>query len=196
MDIRELDRATPQLPLKVHTGVLYKELPALGGVVNPITKEPIMYNKPIYIVEHLVDPTSFDVVIVYSIKDNSKPPVKAFDEVKYETQYKGSTSLGALANQVGIKTKRKSIQERPPLFVTPVLQGVDTFTGQEGMGFFEREKDNFRASGKVIEGAQTGVFITLDSVTWNHTFVPAHNVLSDYLTVRDVWFNISDGQEI
>lgn len=196
MDIRELERHVPQLPLKVHSGVLYKEVPALGGIVNPITKEPILYNKPIYIVEHVVDPTSFDVVMVYGVKDNSKPPVKAFDEVVSETKYLKGTPLGQLADVKGIKTKRKSIVERPPLFVTPVFEGVDTFTRQEGLGFFERQKDNFRATGEIIEGAQTGVFVTLDSVTWNHTFIPANNILSDYLAVRDVWFGISDGREV
>lgn len=186
----------PELPLRVRTGVLYKEVNLMDGMKNPITGEYITSKKAIYIIEHIIDPHSFDMVVAYQPKAKSNPPVKDYAEKVYKSSYRETTPLGKLAVTSGRKQERKRVEEAPPLFVTPVIEGIDTFNNTFGLGFPEREPDKFLANGERKEGNSTGVFITLDSVEWGQTHVPTREVVANYTAMRDVWFHISNGREI
>ena len=179
MELEELG-----MPTKVHTGVLY---------VN---------KRPVYIVEVIEErgePAEY--VTVYAAhtpktvrgQENSEDvtPVKAFDTVKQEIgKIKDTTVLGKLANKIH-KPKYKLKQVvKPPLFMTDILPGVDTFTGKEGRGFYEREKDRvvIGKEMKVIHGERTGVFIAFDSIVWEKTKVPTNNILADYHARKTLFF--------
>ena len=178
------------LPTKIKTGVLYKDVPVLDGIANPITGEVITNKQAIYLIEHVIDPNSFDVAIVYSVQAKSDPPVKAFESKKAVVPYRQSTTLGSLAQTKGIKQERSYIEEKPPLFVTPIIEGLDTFTGEPCLGFLEREPDKFTASGSVLEGKSTNVFVSLDSIEWLDTRVPTRDLIADVVAIKDVWFNL------
>lgn len=182
----------PSFPTTVREGVLYKNYPVMGGIENPLTKKVITKEKPLFIVEHVHDPSmeGNDIIIAYGLKSGVPEPVKNYREKVYKTTYNNATPLGRLANEIGRKPQRKRVEELPPLYVTPVVPGIDTFTNQPGLGFFEREADSFRADGTVSEGKSTGVFITLDSIKWGRTYVPREEALRELTAIRDVWFNL------
>lgn len=180
----------PVVPPKVKVGVLYKDLPVMDGVKNPITGKPILNRKPIYIVEYINDPTSFDMVIVYGVEPSSKPPVKAFTRKEEVVTFDTRTPLGALAQQRGKKRKRVYTEENPPKFVSPVYLGVDTFTGYEGLGFHERLQDVITAKGVSHMGETTNVFITLNSIDWQKDVIITTDILQGVQAIKDVWFNL------
>lgn len=161
-----------------------------------VTKLHVGYLKvqkePHYIVEMVEDqgnPPEF--VTVYKPhpkqklnKNEDVLPRKAFTMVeKTVSGYSDSTVLGKLAKRVKEEHKVKEPVENPPIFMTAIVWGVDTFTGKEGWGFYEHEQDITQyKNGKpsIKHGAPTGVFISLDSIIWEKTVLPLGEVLDDY----------------
>lgn len=180
----------PQLPPKVRVGVLYKDMPIMGGMKHPITGEPLTQRRALYIVEYITDPTSIDMVIVYGVEPSSNPPVKAFTKQEETLKYNHNTPLSLYAQQKGRKSKRTYTVEKPPIFVSPVYEGVDTFTNHYGLGFHERTQDKVTAKGLSQSGESTNVFITLESITWEREKVLTSDVIRDIVAIRDVWFDL------
>lgn len=163
-----------EYPPKIHTGTLY---------VN---------RQPEYIVEMVEESDGeLQYVTVYQAhrprladKSDKITSVKAYDRV--ERQVGGfipTTVLGKIASSAFPSKKQIKLEERPPLFMAEIVEGVDTMTGQHGVGFYEREKDEVRMSNDGIKrnhGKRTGVFISLSSITWEKVRVPNEELLEEY----------------
>lgn len=171
-------------PTRIHTGVLYVQ------------------KKPIYIIEVVEEHGNpAEYVTIY---DAHQPrtlsredlvditPVKAYDRVEKEIgKIKDTTILGQLASKINKPTKKIIHITKPPLFMTDIQVGVDTFTGKEGKGFYEREKDVVRITGKGMDikhGDRTGVFISFDSIVWEKLKIPTDDVLMDYQARKTLFF--------
>lgn len=151
---------------------------------------------PFYIIELAEEAGDVDLARVYAVKKDSNPPMKDFDVQEVKPAYRGGTTLGRIANERLRKQKPKSqrkIIDKPPLFIATIQEGIDTFTGGYGRGFYERAKDEFRNGGgkPVIQyGQNTGVFISLNSVEWEKAYVDASSLVKDYITDKELWFNL------
>ena len=142
--------------------------------------------EPLYIAEYFGgDPTNS--IALYKVK---KVKMAGSDEEYYdkdftETEinnnpYSPSTFLGKLANN-SFKTKKKTVRQyKLPLFITTIEDGVDSFTGKKGPGFYEEEPGKsvlHDPTGKRYrtweEGKRTGVFLCLSSFKWTEVpYVP------------------------
>lgn len=133
----------------------------------------------IYIAEYQTDPQSFDIPIaVYGVKKvnfkNQKGVIETHWDKNFEeeeekhTVYSPSTKLAAIKGEMLGKnnTYSKTIKKYfPPLFVTIIETGTDSFTGKKGHGFYEETPS--RLQGKnFVRGNKTGIFICLDSFHW------------------------------
>lgn len=163
------------LPTKVHTGVLY------------------VSKKPIYIVEIVEENGNpGEYVTVYEAhrprdvkKDEVIVPVKAYDNVERDlNKVRNTTVLGDIASKIVKPNKKRYKVTKPPLFMEDITVGKDTFTGKEGLGFYEREKDDIKISQKtgitVKRGKRTGVFVSLDSIIWEKLRVPTNDIVQEY----------------
>lgn len=153
----------------------------------------VVKKKPVYIVEVMEEGAGVDsqYITVYGVARDSKPPTKDYI-IKEETRgFKETTTLGKLASSL-FKPKKARVNEvLAPLFMTDIVYGVDTFTGKHSKGFYERASDTFRYSGgktKVVYGEPTGVFISLESITWTKLVVTPEDILKEYNARKDLWF--------
>lgn len=149
--------------------------------------------KPLYIVEVMAEKVDIpsQYVTVYAVEPESKPPIKAYERVVKNQGFKETTTLGLLASKL-YKPKNKEYKRvKPPLFMTELVYGTDTFTGKYGKGFYEREQDTVKVvNGKpqVIFGEKTGVFIGLDSIGWEKIVVAPDDILEEYLARKRLWY--------
>lgn len=162
-------------PPKMHTGTLY---------VN---------KQPVYIIDMLEESDGVkDYVTVYEAhrprfteQGEEVKPTKAYDRVPREIgAYRPTTVLGKIASKAFPSKKKVTLEERPPLFMAEIVEGIDTMTGKEGLGFYEREKDEVTLNEKGVNrkhGELTGVFISLDSITWEKVRVPSDDIIDEYL---------------
>lgn len=168
------------------------------GVLSMVTKQGMLQEvvvKPIYIVEYAEEVGGVDLVSVFGLKANSKMPEKDYEVIIQKQGFKTTTFLGDLASKVKGKDlpEKKVIRTKPPLFIAPVVTGVNTFTGKTELGFYEREKDRFitTATGAGIEyGENTGVFVGLSSVKWEKTFVNAGDTVQSFVADKLLWFDL------
>ena len=176
-------------PTLIRRGVL-----SIKTKVNNEVKET-----PVYIVELAEELTGTDVVSVYKVKEIGDSIQKDYIEEKVTPRFKSTTYLGELAQKIkgrSIKEQRR-VETKPPLFLAPVVNGIDTFTGIEGKGFYEREEDRhiLLPDGKpgIAYGDNTGVFIGLSSIKWDKAYVDVESITKGYLSQKQIWFNL-DGQ--
>ncbi|AID17125.1 hypothetical protein QLX41_gp037 [Listeria phage LMTA-94] len=166
----------------------------LQGDLQPsIMRRGILYirKKPEYIVEYVEEASSDTLMVsVFAVQPKSKPPLKAWTLVDKTFQYNTGTTLGLLAKELKHVPKKTEKRENPPLFIAPALDGVDTFTGRAGKGFYDREPDRATSDGKIVQGKHTGVFVGFDSITWEKAIVLTEEIASRYLTARAQWYNI------
>lgn len=162
----------------------------------PVIKHGVMYimKKPVYIIELIEDGgTAAEYVTVYEVEQNSKPPIKAYKKTVRQQGFKKTTLLGQLASErFKIADKIEKITN-PPLFMATLTYGVDTFSRKEGRGFYEREKDDIIVSAKGVQvqrGDQTGVFINLDSITWEKAYVAPGDILKEFNARKALWFDL------
>lgn len=143
---------------------------------------------PVYLVEMLEDNIEPKVLRVYALQKGSNPPVKAYTEKPIKTGIKPSSKLGRVATDL-LKIEEQTVGTRkvdlPPLFITLVEYGKDTFTGKSGYGFYDRQPDTTRTTGETNEpvfkeGALTGVFVTLDSIEWSDPMVASKDIVDKY----------------
>lgn len=177
-------------PTLIRRGVL-----SLKTKVNDTVEE-----KPIYIVELAEELSGTDIVSVYKVKAIDGTVQKDYIEERVTPKFKSTTFLGELAQKVkgkSIKEQRR-VETKPPLFLAPVVNGVDTFTGIEGRGFYEREEDRhiLLPDGKpgIAYGDNTGVFIGLSSIRWDKVYVDVDSIAKGYLSQKQIWFNL-EGQK-
>lgn len=161
--------------------------------VPPYVREGIIFvnKKPEYVVEYIYDESNpRDYITVYK-PESEDNPVKAYTLVDRTKQFKGTTKLSAIARS-RIKPERKV--ERvvdPPLFMAPIVEGVSTFTGKFGDGFYEREPDQLVAGNnqmRVEKGDYTGVFISLDDIRWGKEYVATKEIIARYKANETLWF--------
>lgn len=142
---------------------------------------------PVYIVEYLEKPNGYqaDMVTVYeAVKDKHSNIRKSFYVDKQVHGYKGVTKLGKFANKLYPSTEKvKEITNRP-LYVSQVGWGTDSFSGVEGRGFLDREPQKQRLNTKTGEiehygGKTSGVFITFDSIEWEHQYVATRDIIDE-----------------
>lgn len=175
-----------ETPPKLHRGVLY---------INKV---------PIYILEMLEDGTDPTYISVYAVQNgsNKEDPIKAYRTEKVIKEYSGKTTLGILAQKMLNNTRKENPNEQydkvfrtelPPVFMTVVEEGVGTFDNRVGRGFWEREPDSTRIEGdkvKVVRGRRTGVFITLESISWKKIVVPTVEILKQWRAQEVLFFKL------
>lgn len=149
--------------------------------------------QPIYIVEVMEESNMnpMQYATVYAVERDSKPPIKAYDRIVSAQEYKSTTLLGELATKLYKPKRKETKRDKPPLFMTDIIYGKDTFTGKEGRGFYEREKDKTTVQGgklKVVYGQPTGVFIGLDSIGWTKLVIAPEDVVKEYQARKMLWY--------
>lgn len=158
-----------------------------------------MIEKPIYIVEVAEEGYGTSIASVFqAVQEGEGDNIvvqKAYKESITQQAFKESTFLGKVAQKVHSKNlkPKRVVTTNPPVFLTPIVLGTDTFTGMSGLGFYEREPDRFVIhDGKpTIEyGKNTGVFICLNSVKWEKVYVSAGQIVQDYIADKQLWFNL------
>lgn len=136
-------------------------------------KRGVLYieKKPYYIVE-LIKEQGMSYVMVYRVHPGTEDnPKKLAQEVAIkEHVFSNNSRLGQIANAIIPSRVSKSWVVKDPVFMAPVLPvGLNTFTGYEESGFYEREEDKMTVQGgekRMVRGKNTGVFIGLSSIVW------------------------------
>lgn len=194
----------------IKTGVLYltdrKYRDKLGnGNLTDEEKANAVYKDgriPVYIVEALEEDYQIDTVKVYAVKPRSLPPMKNFVEKEVTKGLVPKSVLSRLVNSVAtdyVDTKTHNLGkqkiELPPLFIAPTQEGIDTLTGEFGVGFYDRQEDrvvkysqqerseHLAITGEILgeerfqQGDFTGIFITLDSIDWTKEVVAKEDIV-------------------
>lgn len=175
------------LPVKLHTGILYKEVKKRTALSLLGTENTV--NTPIYYVEYLEDPYGLDTVTIFQPKIVEGVVTKAFNVKELSVGYNTGSILGQLAGDLKPKKSQIEYVDSPPLYVAILDKGRDTLTDEYGLGFYDRVPDRITADGNIKEGVPTGVFITLSSIKWIKTVVPTGPILEDKLNIRRAWFD-------
>ncbi|MBT9670508.1 hypothetical protein GPK34_00455 [Secundilactobacillus kimchicus] len=165
-------------------------------------------NKPVwYMVEHDGD-GELRYLSVFALAEKS---VKRYNKTKdvndlqrdfkvtviEPNPYHGKTPLSKLAAQQ-YKDTHKPIQKvnyRKPIFTTVITTGTDTFSQEFGVGFYEHEPTiHTVVSGKSVQtaGNPTGVFLSLDRVTWIRWAVPTNELLYALSDERETLLEITE----
>lgn len=145
----------------------------MAATTIPIWREGILYvnKKPMYIVRQTDFPGGESAVGVYAVSEKdykaSKGTVIKPDwQLKERTsQFNGASVLSDIAKR---KEKLDLVKvEKPALYTSRVVNGIGTFGGKEGLGFFEYTQEKYNQVTREYEpGQPTGVFILLDDIRW------------------------------
>lgn len=180
-------------PALIRRGTLTMKVKSRDSLISKVEE------KPVYIVELAEESYGTSVVSVFSaVQERSGDHVvvqKAYTENITKPSFKGTTFLGKVAQKVHEKSlkPKRVVTTKPPVFLAPVVMGVDTFTQEHGLGFYEREPDKFvmKDGHPSIEyGKNTGVFICLNSIKWDKAYVSAGQLIQDYVADKQLWFNL------
>lgn len=153
----------------------------------------VVAGEPTYIVEVMEEGAGKEsqYITVYGVAKGSNPPARDYIMKEITQGYKTTTTLGLLASKMFAPKKSLKREEKAPLFMTDIVYGVDTFTGKHSRGFYERARDTFQYSGgktKVQFGEPTGVFISLESITWTKVVITPEDILREYESRKDLWY--------
>ena len=127
---------------------------------------------PQYIIESVRDQVG-TWVFAYNISEidykRSKGKVIRKAYVELEPKRFGKTLYAQLSKErYEGSHKRAQFQEREAVFVSPVILGQSSITGEHGMGFAEREPQTYNnREHKYTGGDLTGAFILLSQVKWD-----------------------------
>lgn len=147
-----------------------------------LVQEGVLYFKKqaIYIIEKIESEN--DVVFVYDVHDGkAEYPIKEFELQTLSNELPGGSLISDTVKRLIPKKETKKKVDKPPIFIAPVVDGIDTITQAQGEGFFERQPDTLDPmSGNIIEGNRTGIFISLKSIEWRKSYVPTNYVLRKY----------------
>ena len=150
----------------------YKEI-LMGATVVPVWREGVLwFNKePQYIIRQTDFPGGESVVGVYNVsketykESNHEVIVKDWSVVQQPIPFSENTPLARFArSKVAPKKERR---EKPALYTSRVVDGISTFGGKEGLGFYEYTPEEYSATRRAyLPSTKTGVFILLDDVKW------------------------------
>lgn len=170
------------------------------GGFTKVSEGCLFVNKePVYIIELIKEPDGMEYVTIYAVQKGSYNqsvegkaiPKRASGVVeKVIGRVSNNTLLGSLANRYNKTKKVITRKEAPPLFMTEVTEGVDTFTKEQARGFYEREKDSFAqrdGKGYVKHGEITGVFISLNNIVWYKEYILIGDILEEYTARKGVF---------
>ena len=158
----------------------------------PIWREGVLTvkKKPLYIIRQVDFPGGESVVGVYGISKEdykrSKGTVihKDWQTVSDRSPFSGQSALSEIANSSFKPTYKKV--EKPALFTSRVVNGIGTFGGEEGLGFYEYTSDVYdKVRGKYKQGQPTGVFILLDDIKWEDDTNMDEEALLSLLIAKD-----------
>lgn len=170
-----------------YPNLLYRGLLSVPDINN--LKGPKV---PLYLCEILEEDNEKRVVTVYEPMSKDMPWKKKSVTHRVKSGPKGNTKLAVLASKMIKPTYTISEEENPPLFLAPLVHGKDTFSGQYGLGFFEREPDRvtYTETGpKIVTGELTGVFINLSSIKWKDPIVPTQEVIKRTEANKLLWLS-------
>ena len=145
----------------------------MGASVVPLWREGILKFKgePRYIVRQTDFPSGESVVGVYDVSKETykssrgKMVVKDWSYEPTPSQFLGKTPLSEIARSKEKKSYRR--KEKPALYTSKVVNGISTFGGQEGLGFYEYTPERYNPVRRAYDPSEkTGVFILLDDVQW------------------------------
>lgn len=137
-------------------------------------------DKPHYIVELLVAGSGEpeNVTVYEAVADPSGTVGKAYTIDRKTIGFPRRNLLGRkAAEKHPDQVKEKRVTNRP-LYMSEVEVGKDTFTEHVGRGFRDRVKVEVMPKG-TSGGTPTGVFITLDSITWKSESILPEHLLMD-----------------
>lgn len=156
-------------------------------------KEGVYYynERPIYLV-NLVEDSSDPYVLVFGIQDTSDTEhlVKAYheEEVLAPRKFSRATELSRIAAQKKVNDSPSQIKKvkvvNPPLFVSPCIEGEDTFTGETSLGFNDRTPER-----ETADSVPTGVFITLGTIRWIRSFIPRESFMEYFQLRKNSYLN-------
>lgn len=184
-----------QLPSSVRTGVLYVDKPA--PFADPVTNKITYVKTPIYVLDwyhnpqggdSLEDDLIFAFTPVYKRLETGELDVGKAKESHTVAIYDKTSKLGlALGNPPTLT----QVTTKPPVFIAPVTLGVDTFTHQQGKGFYERTPDKFSAgNGNLMPGKNTNIFVGLESIKWSEPNYLVGPNRKDYDQLLSTWFGV------
>lgn len=179
MDFGSLDLEEGNMTTRISEGIFYFE------------------NIPQYYIVY-VEEYMEEYVLVYKIQDKrAEKPTRAYKTIpvnKTKQLLPGGTELSDLIRRkVGDKIEYKTVYDEP-LFVSVVVPNRrDTLTGKYGKGFFERQPESKNYTEKEVKqkgGDYTGVFITLENISWIKSYVPLESVIAEYQRQKEERINV------
>lgn len=110
---------------------------------------------------------------------------KRYKFAEYQRTPYGKNPLTKLAKQAKALFDKQHINSRAklyqkPIFTTVITHGEDTFSHKYGLGFYEHEQSRYqliRGKKVYVVGNATGVFLSLDRVTWVKDFIPKDSLV-------------------
>ena len=152
---------------------LFRKEYNMGASVVPLWREGILKFKgePRYIIRQTDFPSGESVVGVYNVsketykESHGKMIVKDWSYEKKPSEFRGETPLAEIARK-----KEKPVmqrREKPALYTSRVMNGIGTFGGKEGLGFYEYTPERYNPIKRAYDPSEkTGVFILLDDIKW------------------------------
>lgn len=148
---------------------------------------------PVYVAETATGLPMQDVAIYKAqlfYDKNNKPILDSDNQYQFDKRfkiiesstvkkYRGDTPLTALANKLTKPKSKKIVKYDPPIFISTVELGTDTFTKEYGQGIKEYEPAKLNIeTGRIEAQKPTGVFICLNSFYWYKKEMLAKDVVS------------------
>lgn len=152
---------------------LFRKEIIMGASVIPLWREGVLKFKgePRYIVRQTDFPSGESVVGVYNVsketykESNGKMIVKDWSYEQKPSEFRGETPLAEIARKKEKKVMQR--REKPALYTSRVMNGISTFGGKEGLGFYEYTPERYNPIKHGYEQSEkTGVFILLDDIKW------------------------------
>lgn len=188
---------------QIHEGVIFDPTePQLSAPMWIIDRVDIHAN------EHYVAIYGLDKASIKEYHKNDNNYIyldKEFTYVMHKKVPYGENPVTSLAKKAKGLFDHKNVDGRlkvykKPIFTTVVTTGEDTFNNQLGLGFYEHEptvKKVFKGHPYVQVGRPTGVFLSLDRITWFKDFIPKANLVSvlqdEIQGVRDNYIPLDTG---
>ena len=157
--------------------------------VKLISQGVLYFNKePIYMIDRVESKTE-DFLFVYGVRlDNNGEPIKDYyirervvDKNGNPLGISGGEPISDMILRITKKRKEKYTEDKPELYVAPVVEFEDSLSKEFGLGFFLRTPDEIDYDGRVTrEGEATGVFTLLSNIEWYNKYIPIDGIIEEY----------------